>query len=127
MTDAKKISMTEAELAALVDSRIAEHDAKAQREAEQARQLQNSIPVPVQAPRAPQASPELMAAFNSALDAANGDVDKATAQIAGMISRDATGRPTYPQFYALYMQWAGNLRGLLEIMMRRRKHAEASV
>ncbi|HEV2029555.1 MAG TPA: hypothetical protein VGS16_13670 [Candidatus Dormibacteraeota bacterium] len=68
-----------------------------------------------------------MAELNSALDAANGDVGAAYGRIVRRLNKDINGRPTDPQFYALYMQWAGNLRPLLQIMMRRREHEEAGV
>jgi hypothetical protein len=38
------------------------------------------------------------------------------------LNKDINGRPIDPEFYALYMQWAGNLKGLLTVMMRRRAH-----
>jgi hypothetical protein len=125
MTDAQNITMTPEELNALVETRIAERDAKRELEARRLYELYNPPPTPAPARR--EASPELMAEFNSALDAANGDVEKATARIAGMLSKDVQDRPAYPQFYALYMQWGGNLRGLLQIMMRRRERQEAGV
>jgi hypothetical protein len=123
MNDAeKRITMSETELAAFVAAQIVEHEQAKQREAERIMRLQDPTPaVPTTKPL-PQASPELMAEFNSILDAANGDAGKATERIAAMLGKHLNGKPIYPEFYALYTPWSGNYKSLLEIMVRRRAH-----
>ena len=125
MTEAENISMTPAEFDALVTSRMAERDAEREREAERIRQLYNPTPTPV--PPRPQASPELMAEFNKALDVAKGNVDEAFQAIARRLNVDVYKQPVDPDFYRLYHDWAGNLKPLLEIMMRRRSREKAGV
>jgi hypothetical protein len=128
--------MNEEEINALVNSRIAERDAKRDAEAERIYQLRNPTYPP--APRLEPPSPELVAEFERILDACKGDVDEATGRVAGRLRVDVNGRPADPELKALVERCTsisaampiiqmGLIGNVFRNMQRQRERAKASV
>ena len=100
MTD---ITLTQGEIAALIATKISEHEQAKEREVERIRQLQNPPSTPAPSIGAP---PELMAELTKILDANGGDVDKALNVVLHWLAVDINERPTNPDFRAVFYQWS---------------------
>jgi hypothetical protein len=101
MTDAAHISMTPQELAALVDARIAERDARLEHDTEQARAVVASPEGP-NVYLTPPRNPEFEAELLTFLDAENGD----PARAAQRVLLSVNGTPPSQPLARLFDEWA---------------------